>query len=376
MFRWIAVAAASAALGAYAGWAILAAPGQTLAPGVGAAPPAVATPLDWAQLTAEERVNIDVYERVNRSVAHINTRAERGEAFWLFELPGERSGSGSGSVLDKQGHVVTNFHVVEGANQIAVTLFDGQAYEARLVGADPTSDVAVLKIAAPPESLFPVAIGDSTNLRVGQRVFAIGNPFGLERTLTTGVISSLNRSIPGRSNRMLKSMIQIDAAINPGNSGGPLLDSRGRLIGMNTAIASRTGQSSGVGFAIPVSTIAQLAPQLITNGRVVRPEIGILRVFQTEGGFLIDRLSPGGPAERAGLRGPQVVRTRRGPLLYEKLDRSAADLIVAIDERRVTTADEFLSYIESKRPGDSVTLTIVRGGQALKVPVQLGEAEG
>ncbi len=209
----------------------------------------------------------------------------------LIEIPSE--GEGSGVVLDRQGHILTNFHVVDGARQIQVTLFDGNTYDARLIGQDPATDVAVLKIDAPPASLFPVVFGNSTQLRVGQRVFAIGNPFGLERTLTTGIIASLNRSLPGRrSGRSLKSIIQIDAAINPGNSGGPLLDSHARMIGMNTAIASKTGESAGVGFAIPVSTIARIVPQLIREGRVRRPETGIVRVYQTEQGLLIATLGP------------------------------------------------------------------------------------
>ena len=198
--------------------------------------------------------------------------------------------------------------------------------------------------------------GNSTQLRVGQRVFAIGNPFGLERTLTTGIISSLNRSLPSRrSGRSLKSIIQIDAAINPGNSGGPLLDSHARMIGMNTAIASKTGESAGVGFAIPVSTIARIVPQLMHEGRVRRPETGIVRVYQTEQGLLIATLAPGGPAERAGLHGPKVVRQqkRQGPFVYEyqTVDRSAADLIVGVDGKPVKTADDFLDAIESRRAG-------------------------
>jgi S1-C subfamily serine protease len=275
---------------------------------------------------------------------------------------------------------LTNFHVVDGAREIQVTLFDGNSYDARLVGQDPTNDVAVLKIEAPPESLFPVVFGDSTRLMVGQRVFAIGNPFGLKRTLTTGIISSLNRSLPSRQNhRTIKSIIQIDAAINPGNSGGPLLDTHGRMIGMNTAIASRTGENSGVGFAIPVNTIARIVPQLVQNGRVIRPEIGIARVYQTDHGLLIATLVPGGPAERAGLRGPKVIQRRKkqGPFVYEyqTLDRSAADLIVGVDGQPIETADDFLSAIESKQPGDQVTLHVIRDSREVQVPVRLGATE-
>lgn len=329
------------------------------------------------ELTPEERVNVAVYENVNRSVVNINTKGVRGETFFLFEIPSE--GAGSGSVIDKAGHILTNYHVVEGAREIQVALFDGNTYPAEIVGEDPSTDVAVIHVNAPATSLFPVELGDSTRLKVGQKVFAIGNPFGLERTLTTGIISSLNRSLPSRNGRTIKSIIQIDAAINPGNSGGPLLDSRSRLIGMNTAIASRTGQNTGVGFAIPVTSIARVVPQLIQKGRVVRPEIGIARVYQTERGLLIATLTPGGPAEAAGLRGPRVVRERRrqGPFVYDSqsLDRKAADMIVAVDGQKIVSADEFLSAIESKRPGEEVTLTVVRDGHETAVRVRLGESQ-
>jgi len=248
-----------------------------------------------ADVTDEERVNIAVYESCNRSVVNINTKVVTESLF--FDIPSE--GAGSGSVLDQHGHILTNFHVVDGAQDIQVTLYDGKTYSASLVGKDPTNDIAVIRIEAPPQSLFPVVPGDSKNLRVGQNVYAIGNPFGLERTLTTGIISSLNRTLPVRKGRSLKSIIQIDAAINPGNSGGPLLDAHSRLIGVNTAIASATGQNTGVGFAVPVNTISRVVPQLIANGRVTRPEVGIGKVFQTEKGLLIATLVPGGPAEKA-----------------------------------------------------------------------------
>ena len=274
--------------------------------------------MEATQFTAEERVNIWVYEQVNRSVVNITTRGFQGERFLLIEVPSE--GEGSGVVLDRQGHVLTNFHVVDGARQIQVTLFDGNTYDARLIGQDAATDVAVLKIDAPPQSLFPRHARQFHPVAGRTAGLSIGNPFGLERTLTTGIIASLNRSLPSRrSGRALKSIIQIDAAINPGNSGGPLLDSHARMIGMNTAIASKTGESAGVGFAIPVSTIARIVPQLIHEGRVRRPETGIVRVYQTEKGLLIATLAPGGAAERAGLRGPKVVRQqkRQGPFVYD-----------------------------------------------------------
>lgn len=322
------------------------------------------------ELTPEEAVHVAVYDHVNTSVVHINTTSVRADNFFMVEVPDE--GSGSGSVLDTAGHILTNFHVVEGAREIQVTLFDGKTYEAELVGADPPTDIAVIRISAPPESLHPVVFGDSTRLRVGQRVYAIGNPFGLERTLTTGIISSLNRTLPTRNHRTVKSVIQIDAAINPGNSGGPLLDTHSRLIGMNTAIASRTGQSSGVGFAISSATIARIVPQLLQAGRVLRPDIGIEAAFRSARGLLIARLTPGGPAERAGLQGPRVIRQRRGPLVFESIDRSAADLVVAVDHEPVKTVDDFLTRVESHRPGETVILTVERDGQAVDVPVVLG----
>lgn len=329
-----------------------------------------AVPYDQGGMTAEERVNVAVYEAVNRSVVHITIKGAREAGLFSLEVPTE--GSGSGSILDKAGHILTNNHVIDGARQVSVTLFDGSSHEARFVGADPVNDVAIIRIEAPADILHPVELGDSGNLRVGMRVFAIGNPFGLERTLTTGIISSLNRTLQVHETRTIRSIIQIDAAINPGNSGGPLLDAHGRLIGINTAIASKTGQSAGVGFAIPINLVARIVPQLIERGRVVRPEIGIAKVYETEHGLLIYRLVPDGPAERAGLLGPQVIRRRRGPFLVESEDKSAADVIVGVDDEKVTTADDFLSLIESRQPGDQITVVVLRQGKELRVPVVLG----
>jgi S1-C subfamily serine protease len=324
-------------------------------------------------MTPEEQINVAVYGRVNKSVANITTKTVKNDGLFLTESAAE--GAGSGSVIDKAGHILTNFHVVEDARQVSVTLFDGKTYDAGFVGADPINDVAVIKIEAPPEVLIPVQFGDSAKLKVGMRVFAIGNPFGLERTLTTGVISSLNRSLQIRGDRTIKSIIQIDASINPGNSGGPLADTHGRLIGMNTAIASSTGQSAGVGFAIPINLIARIVPQLIAKGKVIRPEIGISRVYQTEHGLLVAQLTPTGPAEKAGLKGPQTTRKRRGPFVFNQVDRNTADLIIEVDGKAIKTADDFLSIIESKNPGDSVVLTVVRDGKETRVAVRLGSSE-
>ena len=338
-----------------------------------------AAPLDppMPPLSPEEQINVAVYDRVNRSVVNINTRTSKGDRFNLFEISSE--GAGSGSVLDQQGHILTNFHVVDGAKEIQVMLFDGHSYQARVVGQDPATDIAVIRIEAPAESLIPVTLGDSTRLRVGQRVFAIGNPFGLERTLTIGIVSSLNRSIESPSKRKIRSIIQTDAAINPGSSGGPLLDSQGQLIGMNTAIASNTGQSAGVGFAIPSSAIRRIVPQLIQRGRVVRAEIGITRVLETDTGIVIATMNKGGSAEQAGLRGfgLKTQRRRQGPFVIEQtsVDRSTADRIVAVDSQPVTRAEQFLDLIESHHPGDEVVLSIEREGRPVNVKVRLGAGE-
>jgi S1-C subfamily serine protease len=357
---------------------ILDGPAASRLPDIGSVP--AAPPLRTLgddELSADERINVRVYEQCNRSVVNITTKAVRADNFFMLETPQE--GSGSGSIFDRQGHVLTNYHVVEGAQTINVTLFNGKTYPAKLVGQDPPTDIAVLRIEAPSDSLFPVVLGDSSRLRVGQRAFAIGNPFGLERTFTTGVISSLNRTLPTRTNRSLKSIIQVDAAINPGSSGGPLLDSRGRLIGMNTAIASKTGQSAGVGFAIPVGTIARIVPQLIANGRVIRPEIGITRVLESDHGLVIVALTSGGPAERAGLQGFRVVKERRqiGPFVEERrrVDRSTADTILAVNGEKVTSAEQFLLLIEAHRPGEEVELTVIRDGRREAVRVRLAAGE-
>ncbi len=328
-------------------------------------------------LTPEERVNIEVYERVNRGVVNITTLTVRPDSFFSLDVPAE--GAGSGSVLDKRGHILTNQHVIEGAQRVTVTLHDSNTYRGRLVGQDPANDIAVLKIDAPPETLFPIPLGNSSRLRVGQRIFAVGNPFGLERTLTIGIVSSLNRTLPSRTGRNMKSIIQIDAALNRGNSGGPLINSQSHLIGMNTAIASSTGQNSGVGFAIPVNTVARVVPELIEHGRVIRPDIGITSVYKTDLGLQIATLTEGGPAQQAGLRGFRVIRQkrRRGPFITTdtRIDRRYADLIKAIDDQEVQNVDDLLSVLETKKPGDRVQLTILREGQLAVADVRLGESE-
>jgi S1-C subfamily serine protease len=290
-------------------------------------------------------------------------------------LAAPREGSGSGSVLDQQGHLLTNCHVIEEAQRIDVTLFDGSTHPAKLVGSDPSNDLAVLRINAPADKLCPLPWGDSTRLLVGMRVFAIGNPFGLERTLTTGIVSSLNRSLRSENNRMIRGIIQTDAAINPGNSGGPLLNRRGELIGITTAIVSRSGQNAGVGLAIPSSTARRVVDELVRFGHVIRPDCGIFSVYEVDGGILVGRLVPDGPAEHAGLQGPQVNVVQRGAYVYRSVDRSKADLITAIDGKPVRTLDDLLSHVESKKPGDKVTLTLYREGHKIEVSIELVQAQ-
>lgn len=333
--------------------------------------PSLSRIFDPLGLTPEEAVNVAVYEAANRSVVNIESKSVRNGL--LLEMQAE--GAGSGAVIDQAGHILTNYHVVKDATAIQVTLYDSENYEAKLVGADPLNDVAIIKIDAPAEELFPIAIGDSRQLKVGMRVFALGNPFGLERTLTTGIISSLNRSLQIRQNWAIKSIIQIDAAINPGSSGGPLLDAHGRLIGINTAIATTSGQSAGVGFAIPVSMVKRVVPQLLKHGRVIRAETGITRVFQTDEGLIVAELKAGGPAERAGLRGPKVLRSRRGPFTVERVDRSAADVIVGVNGEKATTVEDFLGYIDELRPGETVNVEILREGSKMTVNMTLTASE-
>ncbi len=333
---------------------------------------------DYEGLTEEEKVHVRVYEAVNRSVVNISTKSLQTDGFFMFQVPSE--GAGSGVVIDKQGRVVTNYHVIEDARQIQVTLYDGVVYEAELLGIDRNTDVAVLQIAAPAESLFPVVFGDSSSLLVGQRVYAIGNPFGLQRTLSTGIIAALNRQLPSpMRNRRMEHMIQIDADINPGNSGGPLLDTSARMIGINQAIASRSQESVGIGFAIPINTIARIVPQLIEKGRVIRGDIGIEIVSETPNGLRIVQLLSGGAAERAGLLGPKYERRQRrqGPVVFEytEVDRTAADLVIGVDGAPVHTAEELIAAVESHQPGDRVTLNIIRQGRQMAVPVVLDAEE-
>lgn len=318
----------------------------------------------------DEQINIRVYQGVNRSVVNITTASEATGIF------GDEtsSGTGSGFVIDGQGHILTNYHVVEDAESVQVTLYDGTTHEARVIGADASNDVAIVKVKAPAADLHPVALGDSSGLLVGQKILALGNPFGLERTLTTGIISSLDRSLQAKNGRMIKGIIQTDAAINPGNSGGPLLNSRGQVIGMNTAIMSQVGQSAGISFAVPINAIARIIKPLIEHGRVIRADLGITRVFTINDGLVVLGLVEDGPAERAGIQPIQVKIVRYSGALVRKLDPESADVLVAIDGKPVHNVDELLTEVESHAPGQVVKVTVLRGGRSLEIPVTLGQS--
>jgi S1-C subfamily serine protease len=323
------------------------------------------------ELDPDERNNVRIYAAANKGVVNITTEAEVS-GFFGDETS---TGTASGFVLDKQGHILTNFHVVQRANLVQVTLFDGSVHEAKIKGADASTDVAVLLIQVPPEKLFPLTLGDSSSVLVGQKILALGNPFGLERTLTTGIISSLERSLKAKNGRMIKGIIQTDAAINPGNSGGPLLNSRGQVIGMNTAIVSQVGQSAGISFAVPINAISRILQQLIENGRVIRADLGITHVYATGEGLLVRAVVEGGPAERAGIQPVRMRVERLAPgIIRRSLDPDSADLIVAIEHKRVRTVEELLTEVEKHRPGETIRVTVVRDGKPVDIPVRLGQS--
>ena len=327
--------------------------------------PRVITPR--GDLAAEEKSNIELFRLSSPSVVYITRLAMRRDRFSLnlFEIP---QGTGSGFVWNDQGHVITNFHVIQGASALRVTLADHSEWDARVVGVSPDQDLAVLFINAPRNRLKPISIGQSANLQVGQRVFAIGNPFGLDQTLTTGIISALGREIDGVSGRKISGVIQTDAAINPGNSGGPLLDSAGRLIGVNTAIFSPSGSNAGIGFAVPVDTVNRVAPQLIRHGRVIRPGLGIHVADRGTAerfgirGVLIIRVQKGSAAEGAGLRG--TGRNRGGRLVL-------GDVIVGVGEKSVSSLDDLLDALDAHKVGEVVEVHLMRGGNRMSVSIKL-----
>ena len=328
-----------------------------------------ASSTEGLDLSPEEQNNVRIYQESNRAVVNITTRGVQQDDLFMMATP--REGSGSGAVLDKQGHIVTNYHVIEDARQIMVNLYDGSSYPGELIGVDPNNEIAVLRINAPEAKLFPIRWGDSSKLLVGMRVFALGNPFGLERTLTLGIVSSLNRMLKTEKGRTIRGVIQTDAAINPGNSGGPLLNRKGEIIGINTAIVTRSGQSAGIGLAIPANNAQKIVNDLIKFGKIQRADLGINAVFETEKGLLVAQLTPKGAAAQAGLRGPQEWTERRNGMILRGINRMKADLIQSVDGKKVKTLDELLTYVESKKAGDTVVLSVVRDGEKTEVPVEL-----
>jgi S1-C subfamily serine protease len=321
-------------------------------------------------LSEMEKANIDVYERLAPSVVHVTNLAERGSPFSMNVQRVPR-GTGSGFVWDQDGHIVTNYHVVEGADAAQVTLSDHTTYEATRVWAYPDKDIAVLTIAAPRGKLRPIPVGTSHDLKVGQVTYAIGNPFGLDQTLTTGIVSALGREIEAEGERApITGAIQTNAAINPGNSGGPLLDSAGRLIGMNTAILSPSGTFAGIGFAIPVDEVNRIVPQLIGNqGKIVHPGLGVqwaedqlARRLGVDDGALILKVDPNGPAAKAGLQG--TYRDRGGRIRL-------GDVVVAINGDAVHSGIDAQNALEKYKVGETITVTVERNGERQDVKVQL-----
>ena len=328
-----------------------------------------------AGFSTDEVSNIDIYKAAHLATVNITSVVWREG--WFFQLYPEK-GTGSGFIINPDGRILTNFHVISGGSQLTVTLADKKQYKARLLGRDPRNDLALIKI-EPKESLPVLKLGDSDPLQVGQKVLAIGNPFGLEGTLTTGIVSSLGRSIQDENGRALEGMIQTDAAINFGNSGGPLLDSRGNVIGINTAIYGSQG-SIGIGFAMPINRAKAMLDEFQARGHVARPMLGVQTVLvqgdfaqaldlPAEGGLLVQRVEAGAAAEEAGIRGPKQV------VIVGNIQLGVGgDLIVAVDGKPVTRDDDLQRALNHKRAGDNMQLTINRGGKTQKINVKLGMA--
>ncbi|MCB9735312.1 MAG: trypsin-like peptidase domain-containing protein [Deltaproteobacteria bacterium] len=323
-------------------------------------------------LAPSESAVVDLFDRASRSVAYITTLTDVRDRYSLYvhRVP---QGTGSGFVWDADGHVVTNFHVIAEAQEAVVTLSGGQQYQASLVGVAPDHDLAVLKIEAPAEELAPLAVGTSKDLRVGQFAMAIGNPFGLDQTLTTGVVSALDREIDAMSGRRIYGVIQTDAAVNPGNSGGPLLDSAGRLIGVNTAIKSPSGASAGIGFAVPVDTVNRVVPQIIKFGRASRPSLGVSILSPSAAqrlglgeGVIVRDVVPGSPAADAGLQG--LLADRRGRV-------RVGDVIVGLDDTDVKDPDDLLKALDTRAVGDEVTIKLLREGAGREVKLRLAAGD-
>ena len=331
-----------------------------------ATPPAITDPAS----ATDEQNNIEIYRALSPGVVNVHSTSYARDFFGFVE---PQEGSGSGSVIDQEGNILTNYHVIEGATKLAVSFGGQKNYAAQVVGGDPDTDLAVIKlIEKPRQPLTVIALGDSDKLEVGQKVLAIGNPFGLDRTLTTGVISGLQRPIRARNGRPIEGAIQTDASINPGNSGGPLLDSHGRMIGINSQILSPSGASAGVGFAVPVNIAKRIVPQLMRSGEVRRPKLGIssrdVEVLKTQvelpvsQGVVIWQVAPGEAAANAGLRG--LTQTENG-------DVELGDIIVGIDGQNVANNDDLYRILEKHQVGDTVQVQILRNGRRASVPVRL-----
>jgi len=322
------------------------------------------------ELAADERTTIEIFEQASPSVVFISTR-QRVRGLWTRDVFSVARGTGSGFIWDDLGHVVTNNHVIEGASEATVRLNDGRSYSAVLVGSSPAHDLAVLRINVAFDRPPPVPVGTSGDLKVGQKVFAIGNPFGLDYTLTGGLVSALNRSLAEDNGATIEHLIQTDAAINPGNSGGPLLDSAGRLIGINTAIYSPSGAYAGIGFAVPVDTVNRVVPELIARGKYIRPNLGvsvdadinqaITKQLGIEGVLLL-KVETGSAADAAGLRGTRI--DRNGDVI-------PGDIILALDGKPIDSVAALFARLDDHRIGDQVTLHIWRGGRELDVDVVL-----
>ena len=314
-------------------------------------------------LTAQESHTIRLFEQAAPSVCYITTTTVRRNYYSrnVEEIP---SGSGSGFVWDKDGHIVTNFHVIQGADGATVTLSDGSTWQASVVGLAREKDLAVLRIDAPSRDLSPIPLGSSENLMVGQNVYAIGNPFGLDQTLTTGVVSALGREINSVNGVPIKDVIQSDAAINPGNSGGPLLNSGGRLIGVNTAIYSPSGASAGIGFSIPVDVVSWVVPDLIKYGKVNRPLIGVAltRPLRNIQGAVVEQVEENSPAEAAGIE----------PIQFDKYGNpSIGDIIVAVNDESINSNNDLFLALEKYQIGDEIIVTVQRNDRQLDLPIKL-----
>jgi putative serine protease PepD len=329
----------------------------------------------WS-ITREEDNNIKIYRKSSPGVVNITSTVMEWN-YYQGLVP--RAGAGSGAIIDTRGYILTNNHVIKDAQRIEVILSDGSKWNGKLVGTDPYNDLAIIRIEAPPERLHALPLGNSKDLQVGQKVIAIGNPFGLQQTLTTGIISSLGRSIQAEGGRFMEDLIQTDAAINPGNSGGPLLDSEGKIIGINTAIFSPTGLSIGIGFAIPIDTAKRIIPEIIQKGYVSYPWLGVnlfpllpglaqeLRL-KVERGVMIMAVVRDGPAEKAGLRGGnRMINVGNASLAV------GGDVVVGFEGKAVNTPEELIRALIKRRPGDSVMVRILRQGKFMELPVTLGE---